>query len=161
MSAFTFNRNYRDNEQVRPYFADYCAVRAELIPSGRGSEWICYNIDFKGRIASLVGTDDKNEDTAIYLLQNMYTLDAEKEREAAFIADGGREVTHAEVTEGTVIRGTIVHRGFYMGGTGWQQWDSARLISTHGGRSLVVLPKGKRTNGHLIHGRVLVKEARA
>lgn len=147
---FTFDRNYDNTEQVRPYYADYAAVRAEMDAAGRYP----YNDDFKGRIASLAGTDDREEDSAIYLLQRMHELDALTVKIADFLASGG--VRADDLQEGEIRRGTVVHYGFYMGGTGWQQWEGARLLRTS--RGLAVLPKGKRTYGHsLTEGRVLVK----
>ena len=48
----------------------------------------------------------------------------------------------------------IVHYGFNMNNTGYAEWMDARLVP---GRTLSVLPKGRRSHGHfLAGGRVLV-----
>lgn len=46
--------------------------------------------------------------------------------------------------------------GSTAGGTGWQGWGSARIGLVHGSR--VVFPGRNRTNGHLVTGRLLVKD---
>lgn len=42
------------------------------------------------------------------------------------------------------------------GESGWHEWRDARLIESAFGR-LAVLPKGHRTRGHMVTGKVLVK----
>lgn len=104
------------------------------------------------------GTSAKDQDTAIYLLQTLHRVTEEQLREDEFVAAGGREVSLDDVPNGGMLRGTVVYRGFYSGGTGWQQWDGARLMRADG--NLYVLPKGKRTNGNRVNdGRVLILEA--
>lgn len=151
---FVWDGDYKNQEQVRPYMADFLRVFALFDPDLR----LAYNDQFKGRIPAIVGP---HEDTAIYMLQNLKRLDELNRQVEKFLADGGREVTPEDVGD-KVLRGTVVFYGFYMGGTGWTEYRGARLLRQRraGGElgSLCVLPKGKRTKGHYAHGRVLLKE---
>lgn len=142
---FVFDQNYDNNEQVRPFFADYMVIYRELEAAGKYP----YNASLKGRVPGIEGDD---EDTAIYLLQRLRDLDALKLQISDFKASGGVEVTELAET----IRGTVVVYGFYMGGSGWRQYDHARLVPRHG-RPHAILPKGARTRGHLVDGHVMVK----
>lgn len=144
-STFVFDRNYNNKEQVRPFMGDYRRVRAELEAAGAYP----YNASFMGRIPGIIGP---NEETAIYLLQTLHEIDEMNEKVRAFLASGGREVDELD----EVVRGTVVHYAFYSGGTGWVQYDQARLVP-RGGRPHAVLPKGRRVNGHLLHGKVLFR----
>src|SRR3954469_24020651 len=114
--TFVFDKNYRNDEQVRPYMEAFLAVYTEVEAAGNGT---AYNDSFRGLIPAIAGDD---EDTAIYLLQTLRRLDQLAVQIEEFLADGGEEVT----TLDKVRRGTVVHVGFYMGGTGWTQWDEAR-----------------------------------
>ena len=53
-----------------------------------------------------------------------------------------------------------MHVGFYMGGSGWKVYESARLVISGG--TAGVLPKGKRTQGYFLSGsgRILLLPAR-
>jgi hypothetical protein len=144
--TFVFDKNYRNDEQVRPYMEAFLAVYPEVEAAGNGT---AYNDSFRGLIPAIAGDD---EDTAIYLLQTLRRLDQLAVQIEEFLADGGEEVT----TLDKVRRGTVVHVGFYMGGTGWTQWDEARLLPRDG-KPYAVIPKGKRTHGHTLTHRVLFK----
>lgn len=145
-APFVFDKNYKNHEQVRPYMDEYLRVYDEIRASGKYT----FNDSFKGRIASLAGTDDKNENTAIYMLQNLRQLDEEAVTRQAFLDSGGRKVTVEDLTDGQVVRGTVVKSGFFMGGTGWVEHQNIRLrvrTYTNGRRELEYIEKGKR-NGH-------------
>ena len=149
LKPFVFDQNYHNVEQVRPFFAEYSAVRAEIDGDGDYS----YNDSFKGCIPTLAATDDKNEDTAIYLLQTMHQLDALAVRKADFLASGG--VDASSIERGKTVRGTVAVYGFYMGGTGWREYEDARLTRNEHDR-LVIIPKGKR-NGRVPLGAVMIR----
>ena len=151
VEPFVFNKDYRNVEQVRPFFAEYSAVRAEIDGAGDYS----YNDSFKGRIPALATTDDKNEDTAIYLLQTMHQLDPHRARVAEFLADGA--VDAESLKPGQTVRGTVIAHSFYTNGTGWTEYRDARLGRDAKGR-LTVIPKGKR-NPRSIGGAALVHVA--
>lgn len=143
-APFVFDRDYNNHEQVRHLMPDYLARYAELTRAGRYP----YNDEFK-QLPCLATTDDKNQDTAIYLMQNLRRIDEENAREADFLADGGRVVDPAEfdANPDLILRGTFVHRNVYSGNHGWREYEAARLIRD--GRTFVVIPKGKR-NGHIL-----------
>ena len=145
-ATFVFDKDYDNVEQVRPFFTGYLAVRANLDDAGQYP----YNDSFTGKISGIEGP---SEDTAIYLLQKMYDLDALALKVEEFLASGGEHVT--EMTE--TLRGTIVVYGFYMGGTGWSEHREARLLARNG-KPYAILPKGKRTNGHSVTGRVMFRK---
>lgn len=147
--SFSFNKDYNDHEQVRPYFDAYTKVYDELQAAGQYP----YDSLFKGRIPGIEGP---SEDTAIYMLQQMRSREALAVRRNAFEESGGKVVTADDMTEGEIRRGTVASAGFYMGGTGWTEYDKARLVKNNG--RLVVLEKGKRTNGRLLQGDVLLRE---
>lgn len=154
-APFVFDRDYDNREQVRHLMPEYRDRRRELDAAGR----FAYNAEFLN-LPGLASSADRDKDAAIYLLHGLFTLDEEAERETAFLADGGRIVDPAEfdADPALLLRGTIVHRNFYVGGTGWTEYKQARL-----GRhklSYYVLPKGKRSNGHTLGAgaRLLIRE---
>ena len=146
-TTFRFNRNYKDLEQVAAYYPAYLTVYERMTEAGAYP----YNDNFKGRIPGIEGPD---EDTAIYLLQGMRSMRELEAKVDAALADG-YEAVDRDTVQGTTKYATIVHYGYYMGGTGWNVWKDARLVRN--GSNVVVLPKGKRTNGFLLQAKVMVK----
>lgn len=146
--TFVWDKNYDNHDQVEPFYADYLKVYEELTAAGQYP----YNDSFKGRIPGIEGP---NEDTAIYMLQNLRSLKDMEAKVTAALEDGFVEL--AEWPEpGTQTKyATIVAYGFYSGGTGWYEWHAGRLMVHN--RSLVVIPKGRRTRGNIVTGKVLVK----
>ena len=154
-APFVWDNNYRNDEQVRPYMDDFLRVYAEL-DRGRG---FVYNDDFRGRIPALAG---EHEDTGIYMLQNLKRLDELEVTKAEFLASGGRKVEVSDLTPGQTLRGTVVHAGFYMGGTGWQVREGARLRILDprpGYECFEVIEKGKRRGSMIRGGDVYIREA--
>lgn len=152
-NVWCFNRNYRDHNQVAPFTEAYMARYDELTAAGKYP----YNDSFRGHIPGIEGPD---EDTAIYLLQGArHFFDWQTSVDEA-MADGCAWFDTAPA-EGTFVRfSRVIHVGFEMGGTGWREWNDARIVSVGEGRAvtLAVLPKGKRTKGHILcGGKVLVK----
>lgn len=121
VTPFVFDRDYKNTEQVRPYLADFSALK---------NAGLFYNDSFKGKIAGLATTDSKNEDTAIYLLQTLFDLERLKERTAAFLAAGGYRLT--DRLPKSTERGTLVRTAFYMGGTGWKELQVATVRDENG-----------------------------
>ena len=146
-TPFTFDKNYDNNEQVRPFYAAYSTVRAELEAAGQYP----YNDSFKGRIPGIEGP---SEDTAIYLLQTMHDLDDMREKVAAF---GG--VDAATLPVGETWRGDVAKYGWYMGGTGWQVYKDHRIERNSRGDVLLTAPR--KRNGFYALGSVLFREAGA
>ena len=153
-SPWRFDKNYRNTEQVAAFMPAFLERFAELDPTLR----FAYNDSFKGHVAGIEGPC---EDTAIYLLQGRKRLLELESRVAQALADGFVEVTELpsyRVTETAVPLKccSVVHYGFYTGGTGWKEWHDVRLVPTPSG--MAVLPKRARTHGHsLVGGHVLVK----
>ena len=129
---FVFDRNYDNYEQVRPYFDDYCTVRAEIEAAGKYT----YNDSFKGRIPSLAGTSNKDEDTAIYMLQSMHSRDEMDRQVEEFTAGGGYDIEDVVGEK----RGTIAQYAFYVGGTGFKVLNDVR-VKRENNRTLYKLPR--------------------
>ncbi len=147
--TFIFNKNYKDLGQVAEFLDRYLAVYAEITGAGDYP----YDDSFKGRIPGIEGP---NEITAIYLLQSTrHIMELNAQIDAAVL--DGCQLLDAEAVTGTTRYARIVQYGFYVGGTGWKEWADARLVRMTTQRSTMVLPKGRRTNGFLVHGKLLVK----
>ena len=146
--AFRWNKEYEDYEQVAHLLPAFRARLAELTEAGQYR----YNDSFKGHIP---GAEGPNEDTAIYLLQR---LDREREQElrvARLLLDGYTDVDALDKDTRYSHIVIFTHGRTFKGE--WQEWREARL-TPRDGRPYAVIPKGKRTHGHLISGRrVLVK----
>lgn len=162
-APFIFDRKYANHEQVRYLMPEFLEVRARLIATGRGTERMTYDADYKGQMPSLATTDDSNEDTAIYLLKTLAMIDAESAREAEYLANGYRRITVDDIPEGGALRGDVVRRGWYAGGTGWWEKAGVRVVKTPGRFGhLAALPPRNRTNGYdLSGGWVLFREVGA
>lgn len=150
--TFVWNRCYDDHEQVRPYMEQFLAIHSEITAAGAYP----YNDSFKGRIDGVAGS--ANEDTAIYMLQNLKSLDELDGQVADFIADGGCTLADSGLEEDRIYRGTVVRYGFYVGGSGWQQHDAVRfLIRYREDRREGRVPElqvwgPRKRNPHMIHG---------
>lgn len=118
--TFVWDKDYQNHEQVRPYFKDYLRVRAEIRASGTYT----YNDLFKGRIPGLA--ESENEDTGIYMLQNLFRLDEKRDQMEAFVAAGGAPLTEFDL-EGKILRGTLARHGWYSGGTGYAERENVRV----------------------------------
>jgi hypothetical protein len=147
MTEFRFDKNYRNVEQVRPFMAAYLARYEALRADGHYP----YNALFKGYLGADFATE-RDEDAAIYLCQTLRELDALAIKVADALADG---YVPAELVTRPAKCRVIVDYGYYMSGTGWREYHDARLVDLNG--SLVAMPKGARTRGHLLDGKVLVK----
>lgn len=136
-----FDRKNRDPGQVRDLQPAYNARRAELDAAGLYP----YNDSFKGHLGTEFATD-RDEDFAIYALQNLHDLDDLAAKVAAFKAEGAEPVEHLE---GVKRYSRVARFGWYMGGTGWAEFSDVRLSPYDGksGRPWVAIPKGKRTHG--------------
>ncbi len=153
-TTFRFNKDYKDLDQVAQFLPAFLDVYTDIVATGRYT----YNDSFRGRIVGLDAATPKDEDTAIYMLQTLKNIRELEAKVESCLADGYAPVDSDSLTTTTKFH-KIVEYGFYMGGTGWREWTEARLVpsSKPAGGWLTVLPKGKRTHGHLINGKVLVK----
>lgn len=144
--TWTFNRNYKDLDQVAEFFDAYMAVFRELEAAGEYP----YNASFEGRIPGIEGP---GEETAVYLLQHTRHMRDYRAKVDAYRADGFEPL---DVFPETATRfAGVVHYGWRNGEDGIDEWSDARLLTFQGQR--VVLPKGRRTNGFSLSGKVLVK----
>jgi hypothetical protein len=144
--VFTWNRDYKDLEQVAEWLPEYTEVRAAAIKA----EGYPYDAFFKGKIPGLVGD---REDTAIYLLQGLYRQREMDARITAWLADGYRSLTELDAV--TKFPHVILYRADRSGT--WHEYADARLVpeakanqAEVTGKISVLIPKGKRTNGVLV-----------
>lgn len=72
-------------------------------------------------------------------------------------AAGWRDFDPAELGDGPVRFAGVAEYGWYMGGDGFREWETARL-TRYGHSSVMVLRGRARTNGHLVIGKLLVKD---
>lgn len=149
---FEFNGDYGDRAQVEAYYPAYMKRYWELVAEGRYP----YNDDFKGHIPGIEGD---SEDTAIYLLQGMRSLDEDAVRMARYRADGF--VEPGPCMERRRFDRVVVYRpNHYVGGRALiSEFESARLGPGVGGVPAYVLKKGARVYGYGINDTdvVLVK----
>jgi hypothetical protein len=145
--AWAFNRDYKDLEQVVPFWPAYEAVFEELTEAGD----FPFNDRFRGRIPGIEGP---GEDSAIYLLQNLRYLRDHVAKLAAYRAAGWRDYIPGELETPERFAGIVEH-SFDSEGTGWREWVSARLARFAPG-TVVVLPRRARTRGSLVTGLLLV-----
>lgn len=147
--AWTWNKDYKDLGQVEEFYPAYLAIYEEISTAGGYP----YNDLFKGRIPGIEGD---REDTAIYMLQTLRSVRDMEAKVAEHREAGWRDIDPAELDGGPVRFAGIAQYGFFMGGDGFQEWENARLTRYHS--SVIVLPGRNRTNGHLVHGKLLVKD---
>ncbi len=146
MNLFVWDRDYNNNEQVRPYLDAYTELRAQ---------GVFYNDDFIGKIPGVAGSADEKK--AIYMLSCLWHIEQERAQIAAALADGYVRLEQGK--PGSVARyaHAITYRpGHYVGGTGLiRTIESVRVTFWDDGKPREVIPKGKR-NGYLISGAELL-----
>lgn len=148
MTAWTFNRDYKDLGQVEQFYPAYLARYEQLVAAGKYP----YNDEFKG---CLPGAEGPSEDAAIYLCQTLRSVREMEAQVAALRAAGWRDLEPGELDKGPVRFAGVAQYGWYMGGTGLKVWGSARIAQRE--TYQVVLPGRSRTNGHIVAGKLLVQ----
>lgn len=148
--SWTWNRDYKDLSQVEPFWPSYAEVLAELEEAGQYP----YNDSFTGRIPGIEGPD---EHRAIYMLQTLRDVRAMEAKVAERREQGWVDVTRADLTSTPKRFAKVAAYGYYMGGTGFQEWEDARLHLY--GTSVILLPKRARTRGLTVLGRLLALPA--
>lgn len=153
---FVWNRKHGDFEQVRPYMDEFLAVYDQVKKPAAG---FVPDSEFVGRIPSLEGTEPREYERAIYMLQSLRRRDIVAKQVEEFTQAGGREITVHDLKRGQELRGTVVRYGWYVDGTGFQVLEGVRLRKNVRTGELEYVEKGKR-NGVGIHGgRVMIKES--
>lgn len=137
--TFEFNKNYNDLAQVEQYLPAFLKRLAELEAAGEYR----YNDSFKGTIPGIQGED---EDTAIYLLQGLERQLKQDAKVVDLLAQGYEYVDSLDAT--TKFEQIVLVPQGRMGGQ-FSQFEQARLTAQDG-KPYGVLPKGKRSQGHLI-----------
>jgi hypothetical protein len=137
---WAFNGNYDDYEQVEQFYPMFKKLHDEIIEKGG----FPYNSLFEGKFNI---EDNKQEKTAIYLLQQSET---EKMRQAKIInllADGFQ---HIEKVDKPTKFKKIVQVGTDYSRASTKEYDNAKIFSENG-KSLFILPKGHSRTGYRIY----------
>ena len=148
---WTFDRDYKNLDQVEPFAEAFDARTAELEAAGR----FAYNGEYTGRLGpSLAG---EGEDTAIYLLQKRKSVRAYQAEMTSRRQDGYVDVP-ADLLDGTHRYANItVFGGQYDGGTHGTVTDlEGGRVVVRDGKFIGVLPKGKRTHGFAVGSNAVV-----
>lgn len=148
-APFTFNRDYDDHDQVRPYYDAYLVRRAQIESAGQYP----YNDSFRGQIDGLKAATERDEDSAIYMLQKLHQINEDDARLAEFLAAGG--VSADQIKPGEVWRGDVAEKGFYSGGTGWNVTCNARL--SRDSRGYLVMKEFGKRRGFYLRGAVYIQ----
>lgn len=146
---FKFNRDYKDRDQVLPYWDGYLSALEMIDPGSvrRDAGRTIYDDEFIGKVPGLAGSDD--EQTGVYMLRNLDSIRRMMAEVEAFKARGAVEITSME--PGQVIKcAETLCWGWYVGGTGIQHLTDVRVVERHG-KPYAAIPKGKRTNGYALH----------
>lgn len=148
--TFVFDKNYRNTDQVAPYFDAYMARFRELEAGGQYP----YNDSFRGHVPGIEGDC---EGAAIYIMQGVRHLNEEHARVAKLRAEGLAPIDNLPARK-RFARIALYRPGSYTNGTGeLSVYEDARLVPDDQGRPYAVLPKGKRTRGYLVqNAQVLV-----
>jgi hypothetical protein len=148
-APFRFDGNYTNGAQVEPYLDAFLVEYERITRAGAYP----YNSGFKGRVAGLVALDDKNEDTAIYLLQGLRRTRLQAARVGELEAAGYKYID--EVEAGVHYRFLVlVPQGWLYGQ--WSEFEDARLLAHPSGqnaRPYMVLRKRARNQGVAVNGR--------
>lgn len=145
---FTFNKNYKDLEQVAEFLPAFNAAYAEGTAAGRYP----YNDSFKGRVPGIGGED---EDTAIYLLQGLRRQIERDAKVSSYLANGYERIEHVNGTER--FKAVVLYDDLHGGGRRgvWFEFASARVVAEAQvkatGAPGHIVPKGKR-NGVPVNG---------
>lgn len=140
LTTFTFDRNYNNLDQVRPYYPAFLAHTNTLLNAGEQPS----NDLFIGHNPALAGPD---EDIAIHLLQQLAGREKVRLHREAFAALGGVPVETLDLSAGKAYRGTIAEFGYKNGGVGSRSEDLVRIIGRQGG--FYVISHGRR-NGRFV-----------
>lgn len=154
-APFVFDNDYDNLDQVAHLWDAYAARYRELEKAGTYP----YNDLFKGHLEGLVA-DDRNEDTAIYLLQ-VTRRKREYEEQVRSLREQG--YTEPTVDPGSGNRLTK-YASVAIVGLQYRQYGRVQVVDggrvhTRDGIATTVLPKGARTRGYRVPdgGYVLVK----
>lgn len=150
MSAWRFNGDYRDLSQVDQFITAYNLQLMTLEATGRHP----YNDSFLGSLGGTFATL-KDERTAIYLCQGVKHLMATALKVNEAWDDGCRPITVDDLEDEPRRHKRIVHFGWYMDGSGFQEWQGARMARNR--RSIVVFKPRARTSCYRLDGAVMAR----
>jgi hypothetical protein len=137
-----------DEEQVAEFLPAFEIEHAKITARGEYP----YNDSFLGLIPGIAG---EYESRAIYLLQGLRRKRAQQVRVAELVANGYAVVDALSGT--TKYRHVVLVPTSRMGGE-WAEYEEARIVPIEEGKPAYVIPKGKRTRGTMIAGRMVLAQ---
>lgn len=156
---FTFNRNYDDFEQVAEWIGEFAKIKAEIM--ARTGRAFAYNDEFIDRIPAIANKEKRpncgtHEDAAIYMLQCLYRAWELEAEQLDLLAKGYEQIERIDGKTTTRFKRIVLFPTRQMGGER-AAFNEARVVPVPDDegvwRPAYVLPKGKRTHGHLISDR--------
>lgn len=133
---FTFNDNYDDLDQVKPFYAQFKKIKDTI-------EGIAYNSLFTGKIPGIAG---EHESKAIFLLQH---LDTEYERQTKIkylLANGYKP---AQPQEGGMEKfASVVKVGNDNSRAGFNEYPGGKIW--YADKKMYIVPKHNRTRGFFV-----------
>ena len=133
---FIFNGDYKDLEQVQPFYDEFKKLKD-------GTVGFAYNDMFMGKILGIVG---KNENTAIYLLQQLDTEYKRRSEIEKLHNSGYRQVVPK--TGGFERYENVVKIGNNYSSAGVNEYPKARIFFSDG--RMYIVPKGNRSRGYTV-----------
>lgn len=146
------NGTKHDPEKVAHLLPAYEIKRAEVVARCGAP----YNHEFAATFPADPGDHPDAMGYRLEQLRDLRLLDAKL---AEALADGFEVI---ESVDAPIKCAAVIRWGWYVGGTGWQEYRTVRLVPFGGvpGGPMFVLPKGARTRGYPLFGaQVLIKRA--
>ena len=134
---FKFDNNYDNLGQVLKFYPEFIAIHEELTAEGVYPG----NAQFKGKITGLAGD---NEDTAIYLLQQLKTDNMRQFKIDELIQDGYSKVEPEQ--GGHKKYESVVKVGNDNSRAGVNEYPGAKIWFAEG--NMYIVPKNNRTRGY-------------
>ncbi len=139
LGVWVFNGDHHDLAQIIPFIDAYWTVYTEIKTAGGYP----YNASFEGRIPGLRDALPQ-EETPIYLLQQLRKLVEGHDRLAEILSLGYRRLT--ELADRERFSEVVIFDRFYA----IRRLRDARVVPDDQHRPAAVLPKGSCTRGHRI-----------
>lgn len=134
---FKFNKNYEDLSQVQSFYSEFRDIKESL-------DSFAYNSCFKGKIKGIRGED---EDTAIYLLQQLDTELELTSKLNKFKADGYRVIKPE--AGGFKKFNSVVRLGNDRSRADHNEYPEARVFFADD-KFMYIVPKRNRTKGYRV-----------
>ena len=137
---FKFNKNYKDLKQVERFYPDFKKIYNNITAEG----YFAYNSLFEGKIKGIEG---KDEDTAIYLLQQLETQKNRDKKIEGLLKDGFKKI---ETGEGIKKFKKVVMVGTDYSRDSIKEFEKAKILFEKGYANFII-PKGYSKRGIILY----------